>query len=525
LKATQPRAYQEQERRDARYKLLRWAQVRGALDGASSASCMTERVFNASTRPGVSLDVYPDGRTCAHWYGVGRCKNPTSCPWCAPRQSSERAKEIAKLIKAHWGGAETAPKGGPSVWLVTLTLPHGPQDTLNGLRAQLAKAWQRFTDKRALARWLTDGHSPDDLSASPRAVPASVPASVWMEPTTGAPRIVGWCRASEATRSPSSGWHPHYHCLIFWDGEHAGARHLAGHAERGSQSMSARLDDLYKRAEKTWSAGDRDTSLELVGSISEGGAAADQVDAIRQGWARAVKASAPHGDARAVNLASLDVSFVSSLRGLAGYLAKIGFEVAGGPGGLAGGKEAKGSSLTPFQLLQLARDKDGTPEGREALELWREWVDEMSGAHLVTWSRGALDVRQRYADAPEVEFSLDPSKEATRKIDLGSCPVWLYLALVRLGDVEGPKGEAPAPLVLLHHAETGRALYVAQGLQAAEGLGFLEAATKYAEDNGLAEDQYHEAKERVAEIRARKLLAWLDRQPVAPLPSEGDLWT
>jgi len=181
--------------------------------------------------------------------------------------------------------------------------------------------------------------------------------------------------------------------------------------------------------------------------------------------------------------------------------------------------------LTPFQLLQLARDKDGTPEGREALELWREWVDEMSGAHLVTWSRGALDVRQRYADAPEVEFSLDPSKEATRKIDLGSCPVWLYLALVRLGDVEGPKGEAPAPLVLLHHAETGRALYVAQGLQAAEGLGFLEAATKYAEDNGLAEDQYHEAKERVAEIRARKLLAWLDRQPVAPLPSEDDLWT
>lgn len=516
----QPRAYQEQERRDARYKLLRWAQASGALDGSSASGCMTAKLVDTQARPGVSLDVYPDGRTCAHWYGVARCKSPTACPWCAPRQSSERAKEVAKLVRAHWGGVEEAPTGGPSVWLVTLTLPHSKGDTLRELREQLARAWSRFTDKRSLNRWLAQGHSPDDLSATPRAVPRDVPASVWLEPTAGAPRVVGWCRASEATHSPSSGWHPHYHCLVFWDGEHAGARHLAGHAERGSQSMSGRLDDLYKRAERAWSKGDRDTSLELVGSISEGGAAADAVDAIRQGWARAVRSAAPHGDQRAVNLASLDVSFVSSLRGLAGYLAKIGFEVAGGPGGVGGGKIAEGSSATPFQLLQLARDRAGTPEGREAWALWREWVDEMSGAHLVTWSRGALDVRQRYADAPEVEFSLDPSKEATRKIDLGACPPWLFLALVRLGEVEGPKGAAPAELALLHYAETGRALYVAQGLAAADSLAIHELAHDYAEANGL---DYGEAKDHVAEQRAGKLLKWLDRQPVAPLPTDEDL--
>lgn len=113
-------------------------------------------------------------RRAAAWSGVETCVSVWSCPVCAPRVRSDRARAIAMLDA--WARSE-----GWQVTMLTLTVRHALGDDLRRMRTQMSDAWaalQRLTTWRTL---LGDG--------------------------------AYFIRALEATYG-AHGWHSHFHVLV-----------------------------------------------------------------------------------------------------------------------------------------------------------------------------------------------------------------------------------------------------------------------------------------------------------------------
>ena len=91
------------------------------------------------------------------------------CPVCGPVIRAYRAHEIAQVCKSF-----------PVVQLWTFTLSHARGDALADLICHLDAAYRGF--------WKDWGIRP-----------------------------AGMIRSFECTFSPLNGWHPHLHCLVFWD--------------------------------------------------------------------------------------------------------------------------------------------------------------------------------------------------------------------------------------------------------------------------------------------------------------------
>ncbi len=147
--------------------------VRRTSPRSGAKGCMVEPVDLAVT-------VAVDEGGHAHVGGLKRCASPWSCPLCSPRIRQRRADEVNALV-----GAVEA-RGG-SAWLVTATIPHGPDDPLSGLLDGLQRAWSRLWSGRA--------------SQALRA----------------AYGIVGSVRAVEVTYGVESGWGPHLHAVLVAD--------------------------------------------------------------------------------------------------------------------------------------------------------------------------------------------------------------------------------------------------------------------------------------------------------------------
>jgi len=122
---------------------------------------------------GVVVRRLPDGRAC--YSGLYRCGDFWRCPSCRVTLGIRRARQIETALRAHVDA-------GGSALLATYTVPHTRDESLPVVLARLADTWRRYA-KSAL-RDVLGRH------------------------------YVGAVRALEVTHGVS-GWHPHYHALVF----------------------------------------------------------------------------------------------------------------------------------------------------------------------------------------------------------------------------------------------------------------------------------------------------------------------
>lgn len=156
--------------RARRYALL--GAIRRIDPTHRTARCAWSRVST-----GAQINVIRDSQTGkARYSGLMACSRVWTCPCCAAKISERRAAELAAAI----GQARTLDL---HVSLLTVTVPHVREDDLKTLIQSLGTAWRSFSSGRVSARLRAD---------------------------LG---LVGTIRNIEVTHG-SSGWHPHFHCLL-----------------------------------------------------------------------------------------------------------------------------------------------------------------------------------------------------------------------------------------------------------------------------------------------------------------------
>jgi hypothetical protein len=134
------------------------------------ALCGVALRFGAS---GVVVRRLPDGRAC--YSGLYRCGDFWRCPSCRVTLGIRRARQIEIALRAHVDA-------GGSALLATYTVPHARGEALLVVLGRLSDTWRRY----AVHAWR------DVLGV----------------------HYVGSVRALEVTHG-ASGWHPHYHALVF----------------------------------------------------------------------------------------------------------------------------------------------------------------------------------------------------------------------------------------------------------------------------------------------------------------------
>lgn len=133
--------------------------------------------------------IRPDKREVEIRGGEGRrpyyanlmvCGSVWACPICAAKIQSVRAAEVRQ-------GIDTWTESGGAVLLLTQTVPHTRQDTLQDTLGGILDAQRRYT------------------AGSP------------MQKLKGRYKVAGDVRALETTWGNAHGWHPHLHTLLFLD--------------------------------------------------------------------------------------------------------------------------------------------------------------------------------------------------------------------------------------------------------------------------------------------------------------------
>jgi len=122
---------------------------------------------------GVVVRRLPGGR--AAYSGLYRCGDFWRCPSCRVTLGIRRARQIETALRAHVDA-------GGSALLATYTVPHTRDESLPVVLARLAGTWRRYA--KSVLRDVLGRH------------------------------YVGAVRALEVTHG-ASGWHPHYHVLVF----------------------------------------------------------------------------------------------------------------------------------------------------------------------------------------------------------------------------------------------------------------------------------------------------------------------
>lgn len=161
-----------EEGRQARYSLHR--AFRQVEPKHRTAHCMWCMVDSKKTVQ-VMLD---QEHNRARYNNLRVCGRVWTCPFCSAKISERRAMELA-------GAMAVAKAKGLKVALLTCTVPHVVQDGLDALLRRLLKAWRGLVDNRA-----------------GKAIRADL-------------GLVGTIRNVEVTHG-KNGWHPHFHCLVFY---------------------------------------------------------------------------------------------------------------------------------------------------------------------------------------------------------------------------------------------------------------------------------------------------------------------
>ena len=319
--------------------------VRSILPRSSTAKCLRCRQAHRET-----IDVL---RSIEHgstaYSGLQTCGSTWNCPVCAAKISERRRVELQEAI-ALWTAQ------GGSVLLLTLTHPHTRADRLEALLEAERRAIKLFFGCRQGLRLMAALGRRGQVKA--------------LEVTHGRNRVI------------SNGWHPHFHILLFLDGQHPDLLGLE--------------DQVYR----VWLNACRRSGLD----------APSRVHGVRL-----------DGGAKA-----------------AAYVAKMGLEVPRGPwaGGWSLGHELTkghtkkaGDGETPFDLLrsQLACDD---PEGRA---LFLEFAHAMKGRRQLVWSRGLRDLLG--LDAPGTDEEVAAQQEDDAEI-LGRLTVEQWRMVLRF-DLRG----------------------------------------------------------------------------------------
>ena len=158
--------------RQARYSLHRaFKQIEPKHRTAQCMWCMVDPKKTVQ----VILDVEQQR---ARYNNLRVCGSVWACPFCSAKISERRAGELSDAMVV-------AKELGLKVALLTCTVPHVLQDALKPLLKKLLKAWRGFMDNRA---------------------GKLIKADLGVE---------GTIRNIEATNG-ENGWHPHFHCLVFY---------------------------------------------------------------------------------------------------------------------------------------------------------------------------------------------------------------------------------------------------------------------------------------------------------------------
>jgi hypothetical protein len=149
------------------------------LQSAARTILPSERV-SACCRvvvPGKSVQVW--GRTDiqrAKYRNVIRCADVWKCPVCANHITSHRREELQQVI-------DTLDATIPI--MISFTIRHTAEDTLEGLMDILQEAWRSMTSCKCFTSYRSDKH------------------------------LAGHIRSLEVTWGKKTGWHPHFHALFF----------------------------------------------------------------------------------------------------------------------------------------------------------------------------------------------------------------------------------------------------------------------------------------------------------------------
>lgn len=164
------------EGRAKRYA-LRWIARRLLPKGHKTRKCGAWRL------PNMDIQVLKSpALQRAYFHGLQVCASPWACPVCAAKISERRTAEVQEAI-------DRAKVLGLSVYLVTLTIPHGLGDDIADLLHRMHAAWAK----------LNQGKGGEKFRAR-----------------IG---LRGHIRALEVTYGELHGWHPHFHALLFLDTE------------------------------------------------------------------------------------------------------------------------------------------------------------------------------------------------------------------------------------------------------------------------------------------------------------------
>ncbi len=298
------------------------------------------RIGNCARRPiGSNIALKRTENGTVHASGLMQCGSVHACPPCAAKIRYQRATEIDHKAKAH------LEPGGGLVFL-TVTLPHTLSENLADLWDVVAKAWSQIITGKAYYGNKT---------------------------TTGAKEefgIVGFIRAFDLTHSPTTGWHPHLHVLIFLN------------------KPITELDDEFWEL-KAWF---RHRWTTRIGNLT---------------------GKTVH-DTFGVHAES-----VKNASGVGTYVSKINMELA-----RSDLKKARAyGSRTPFQILEAAIDLRHPNDRR----LWVEYVSASKGRQIITITK---NLKQMYPPE-EVEQSDEEIANAKQEGDtelLINRSVWRHIA-------------------------------------------------------------------------------------------------
>lgn len=242
-----------------------------------------------------------------HASGLMQCGLVHACPPCAAKIRARRAEEVGHKATAHL-------EAGGGLCFLTVTLPHDIADDLSDLWDAVAGAWSTVIGG-------TPFHGSKHRAGAKQRF-----------------GITGFIRAFDLTHSPTSGWHPHLHVLVFLD-----------------QPLTE-LDDKFWEL-RAW---------------------------FRNRWAGRIEALT----GRAVSATfGVDMVSVKNNTGIGTYVSKVNLELARGD--LKAGRvlpSAGGGrvSRTPFQILADVIDSQSDPDCVDDERLWVEYVTASKGRQLIT---------------------------------------------------------------------------------------------------------------------------------------------
>lgn len=372
LVATAALSAEERAKLEARQgrKRLRF-ELRGCLWDISSLArvAMCGKYVREDGRVEYKLMDNPDGTRSAGFGGLQSCGSAHACPVCAAKIARRRFEEIDELLRAVVGAGDTVAHMVP-------TVQHHAGMTLEESWNAIQKAWAWVGNHR---EWTGDSEAECDakmrtwrkkLAYAPNRRPREgeytyARRCAYREKKLRETKpvrqtglrddfgVMGFSRTFEALYG-KNGWHPHFHILMVFSGQHE-------HDEDGG---GCPIETAF--ADRFWTLWEKAIKRQGLNVIRD-----------------VFNPKTGRTDAAGF---SVTCSSEEATRQAAAYMVKqMSLEVTHGQQS----KDGKFGSRTPFQLLADAVSRDDL----DALARWHEWEQVSQGRRQTSWSG---DLRKMY---------------------------------------------------------------------------------------------------------------------------------